>query len=336
VIRLIQRRRDREPLTFIERTHDSSRAHPDPETRDAPAHDPPDGLDAPAGVLRLVCDACASPAMHILLIDAYKDLAGPLALLLEHHGMSLRATTTCEEADEFLRTHQVSVVLLSSTLPDRSGVQYLKLLRSYPATHALPLIMLGTRATDIDIALTLDAGADDFVHKPASPKELERRIIALLRRCEPPAPAPRERAARRVGPLEYDEESHRVTFDGTPLALRRTEAVLLACLMAAPGRVFTRSHLVRRVCDSDTVHERVIDVHVRRLRALLQPVGADGMIDTVRGVGYRLLDTPQPLPLDGGGTPDDPRPGDDPDRTQDLRTGDPVPIVGGLGLQGTS
>jgi two-component system phosphate regulon response regulator PhoB len=310
--------------------------HTDPETHDVPAHEPWEVLGAAFGVRRLVRDALASQTMHILLIDSYKDLAGPLAQLLGHHGMLLRATTTCEEADEFLRTHEVSVILLSSTLPDRSGVQYLKLLRSYPATHALPLIMLGTRATDIDIALTLDAGADDFVHKPASPKELERRILALLRRCDPNALAPRERAARRVGPLAYDETTHRITFDGAPLALRRTEVVLLACLMASPGRAFLRSYLVKHVCGSDFVHERVIDVHVRRLRTLLMPVGADGMIETVRGVGYRLLDTPQPLPLGGGGTPDDPQPGEESDRSQDLRTGSSDPIVGGLGLQGSS
>lgn len=310
--------------------------HTDPETRDVPAEAPREVLGAAVGVQRLVRDTVESQTMHILLIDAYKDLAGPLARLLGPHGMLLRVTTTCEEADEFLRTHEVSVILLSSTLPDRSGVQYLKLLRSYPATHALPLIMLGTRATDIDIALTLDAGADDFVHKPASPKELERRILALLRRCDPNALAPRERAPRRVGPLVYDETSHRITFDGTPLALRRTEVELLACLMASPGRAFLRSYLVKRVCGSDFVHERVIDVHVRRLRTLLVPVGADGMIETVRGVGYRLLDTPQPLPIGGGGTSDDPQPGDASDRSQDLRTGSSDPIVGGLGLQGSS
>jgi two-component system phosphate regulon response regulator PhoB len=332
---LIQRRGFPAALTFIEPTHDSSGAHPDPETRDAPAHDPPDGLDAAVGVRRLVCDAFASPTMHILLIDAYKDLAGPLALLLGPHGMSLRATTTCEEADEFLRTHEVSLVLLSSMLPDRSGVQYLKLLRSFPSTRALPLIMLGTRATDIDVALTLDAGADDYVHRPASPPELERRILALLRRCDHASPGPRRLTTRQVGSLGFDEDSRRVTFEGVHLPLRRTEADLLACMMEAPGRVFTRSQLVKRICDSETVHDRVIDVHVRRLRLLLQPFGADGMVDTVRGVGYRLLETAQPLPPGAPGTPDD-SPLEVGDPGQDLRGGDTARVVGSSGFQGTS
>ena len=241
---------------------------------------------------------------RVLLVDTNSDLRNRLDFLLGPHGLSVEMMSSCEEADGFLRANPVSVLLLSSTLPDRSGLQYLKLLRSDPATRSVPLIMLGMRATDIDVALTLDAGADDFVHKPVSPKELERRILALLRRCEAPTAVQPERSARRVGSLEYDEQTHRISYHGTPLALRRTEAGLLACLMAAPGRVFTRSQLVRRVCDSETVHERVIDVHIRRLRALLQPVGADSMIDTVRGVGYRLLDAPQPQPADRSDAPD--------------------------------
>jgi hypothetical protein len=273
--------------------------------------------------------------MNILLIDAYSDLAAPLALLLGPRGLSLRATTSCEEADAFLRTHAVSLVLLSSTLPDRSGVQYLKLLRSFPSTRTLPLIMLGTRATDIDVALTLDAGADDYVHKPASPPELERRILALLRRCDHTSPEPRRLATRKVGSLGFDEDSRRVTFDGVHLPLRRTEADLLACMMEAPGRVFTRSQLVKRICDSETVHDRVIDVHVRRLRLLLQVFGADGMVDTVRGVGYRLLETARPLPPDAPGTPDD-APPDAPAQEQDLRGGDTARVVSDSGLRGSS
>lgn len=338
VIRSIQREETDGARPFIDRAQDGVRAHDDRES--LPDAQPGDADGAARGATRRATGprrpgslGDRADAMHVLLIDAFTELAGPLSAQLGPHGLSVLATTSCEEADELLRTQEIVVVLLSATLPDRSGMQYLKLLRSFPATHTLPLIVLGTRSTDIDVALTLDAGADDFVHKPASPRELERRILALLRRCEQPAPAPRERSARRVGPLEYDEETHRVSFDGVPLALRRTEAGLLACLMAAPGRVFTRSQLVRRVCDSESVHERVIDVHVRRLRALLQPVGADGMIDTVRGMGYRLLDSARPLAPDGGGTPDDPQP-DDGD--EDLRDGGAFGRIGDLGVQGTS
>lgn len=341
MIRSIQREEALRVRPFIDRAHDEPRAH---EVREfLPDVLPGDAAGGANGATRRATGprrpgslGDRADAMHVLLIDAFTELAGPLSAQLLPHGLSVLSTTSCDEADELLRTGEIALVLLSATLPDRSGVQYLKLLRSFPSTHTLPLIVLGTRSTDIDVALTLDAGADDFVHKPASPRELERRILALLRRCEQPAPAPRERAARRVGPLEYDEETHRVSFDGMPLALRRTEAGLLACLMAAPGRVFTRSQLVRRVCDSETVHERVIDVHVRRLRALLQPVGADGMIDTVRGVGYRLLDTVRPLAPDAGGTPDDPRPGDAGHDGGELRDGGTFGRIDGMGVQGTS
>jgi DNA-binding response OmpR family regulator len=236
--------------------------------------------------------------MCVLLIDSQTELATQLASLLWPHGLSVQALTSCEAADRFLRSNDVTLVLLSTALPDRSGVQYLKLLRSYPGTRYVPLIMLGSRATDIDVALSLDAGADDYVHKPPSPIELQRRILAVIRRCEPTVPLRhRGTVERRCGPLVVDESSRRVRVGDQPLSLRPSEIDLLLRLMRAPGRVFTREQLVRHVCESEDVRERVIDVHIRRLRASLAPHGADGLIETVRGVGYRVLDRlPDPPP----------------------------------------
>ena len=228
--------------------------------------------------------------MCVLLIDPHTDLSSRLSSLLGPHGLQVVSFGSCEEADRFLRGNDVSVVLLSSVLPDRSGLQYLKLLRSYPSTRDLPLIMLGSRATDVDVALSLDSGADDYVHKPASPHELQRRILAVMRRCLPPVPEPRPDPVARLGRIALDAASRRAYCDGAQLALRPSEVDLLACLLGAPGRVFTRAQLVERLCDSKDVRERVIDVHVRRLRAALAPHGADAMIDTVRGLGYRLVD----------------------------------------------
>jgi two-component system phosphate regulon response regulator PhoB len=236
--------------------------------------------------------------MRVLLIDPHTDLSPRLASLLGPHGLEVQSLATCEEADRFLLENEVGVVLLSSVLPDRSGVQYLKLLRSYPSTRDLPLIMLGSRATDIDVALSLDAGADDYVHKPASPHELQRRILAVIRRCLPPVPEAEAGTDSfvRHGRLALDTASRRAYCDGVQLPLRPSEVDLLDCLLGGPGRVFTRGQLVSRLCDSAEVCERVIDVHVRRLRVALAPHRADVMVDTVRGLGYRLIDA--------AGTPD--------------------------------
>lgn len=230
--------------------------------------------------------------MFALVIDSHTGLVETLSHLLEPHGLIAQGASSCEEADRFMREHQVGVVLLGAMLPDRSGVQYLKLLRSYPATRDLPLIMLGPRSNDIDIAIGLEAGADDYVSGRMSPIELQRRILAVMRRCEVASPMPDTTTEMRCGPLVFDQATRRARVHGDALVLRRVEADLLAHLLGAPGRVFTRSQLVKLVCDSDDVLERVIDVHVSRLRMSLASVGAGSMIETVRGIGYRLLESP--------------------------------------------
>lgn len=230
--------------------------------------------------------------MFALVVDSHTGLVETLSHLLEPHGLIAQGASSCEEADQFLRQHRVGVVLLGAMLPDRSGVQYLKLLRSYPATRDLPLIMLGPRSSDIDIAIGLEAGADDYVAGRMSPIELQRRILAVMRRCEVVSALPDSTTEMRCGPLVFDQATRRARVHGDVLVLRRVEADLLAHLLSAPGRVFTRSQLVKLVCDSDNVLERVIDVHVSRLRMSLANVGAESMIETVRGIGYRLLDLP--------------------------------------------
>lgn len=227
---------------------------------------------------------------HVLLIDPRTELADRLRPLLTPHALSIRAVGSSDEADAFIQDHPVAVVLLGAMLPNRSGVQYLKLLRSYPATRDLPIILLGRRESDIDIAIGLEAGADDYVPSPISVVELQRRILAVQRRCEGPVEMAEVNTQHRVGQLVFDHATRRAKVGDEILPLRPVELDLLAQLLSAPGRVFTRQQLVRLVCESEDVLERVIDVHVRRLRACLAQAGAEPMIETVRGIGYRLLE----------------------------------------------
>lgn len=226
----------------------------------------------------------------VLLIDPRTDLATRLRPLLTPENVDIHAVTTSLDAEAFIQSHPVSMFLLGAMLPDRSGVQYLKLLRSYPASRSVPIIILGRQETDIDIAMGLEAGADDYIPGPISVVELHRRIRAVRRRYASAfAPAASTKAERRFGEMVLDNETQRVRVGGETLSLRPVEFQLLTHLVGAPGRVFTRQQLVSVLCDSEDVMERVIDVHVMRLRLSLAQAGAKPMIETVRGIGYRLV-----------------------------------------------
>jgi DNA-binding response OmpR family regulator len=241
-------------------------------------------------------DAPASAV--VLLIDPRVDLAVRLRPLLTPEHVDIHAVTTSSDAEAFIQSQPVSLFLLGAMLPDRSGVQYLKLLRSYPASRNVPIIILGRQETDVDIAMSLEAGADDYIPGPISVVELHRRIRAVRRRYDSVfAPAASTRDERRFGEMVLDNETRRVRVGGETLSLRPVEFQLLTHLLGAPGRVFTRQQLVSVLCDSDDVIERVIDVHVMRLRLSLAQAGAKPMIETVRGIGYRLVgEAAEPAP----------------------------------------
>jgi two-component system phosphate regulon response regulator PhoB len=177
------------------------------------------------------------------------------------------------------------LVLLDWMLPGMSGIDFARQLRSDARTRRLPIIMLTARAEERDKIEGLDVGADDYVTKPFSPRELMARIKAVLRRNAPQATDD----AVELGGLRLDPATHRVTAGATEITLGPTEFRLLHYLMTHPERVHGRTQLLDQVWgDHVFVEERTVDVHIRRLRAALETSGHDSLIQTVRGSGYRI------------------------------------------------
>ena len=177
------------------------------------------------------------------------------------------------------------LILLDWMLPDLSGVELARRLRADRRTRDIPIIMLTARADERDKVLGLESGADDYITKPFSPRELKARIRALLRRRVPEA----GEEAVSAGGLELSPSTHRVSANGAAVDLGPTEFRLLHFFMAHAERVYSRSQLLNHVWgDHVFVEERTVDVHIRRLRQALEPSGLDKLIQTVRGSGYRF------------------------------------------------
>ncbi len=177
------------------------------------------------------------------------------------------------------------LILLDWMLPDVSGVELARRLRADPRTRDTPIIMLTARADERDKVLGLESGADDYITKPFSPRELKARIRAVLRRRVPQA----SDNTVSAGGLELSSGTHRVSANGAVVDLGPTEFRLLHFFMTHAERVHSRSQLLDHVWgDHVLVEERTVDVHIRRLRQALEPCGLDGLIQTVRGSGYRF------------------------------------------------
>ena len=177
------------------------------------------------------------------------------------------------------------LILLDWMLPGMSGVEFAKRLRSEERTRSIPLIMLTARGEEQDKVLGLESGADDYITKPFSPRELVARIKAVLRRR---APETTEDPVE-LGGLRLDPATHRLAAAGNPVTLGPTEFRLLHFLMTHPERVHSRAQLLDQVWgDHVFVEERTVDVHIRRLRCALEPSGHDSLVQTVRGSGYRF------------------------------------------------
>jgi two-component system phosphate regulon response regulator PhoB len=170
-------------------------------------------------------------------------------------------------------------------LPDRGGIDLLRDLRAQERTRTLPVIMLTAKSTETDRVVGLDAGADDYVVKPFSPRELVSRMRAVFRRRAPQHSG----EAIAYGPLTIDPARHEVSVGGKPVKIGLAEFKLLKFLAGHPDRVFSRSQLLDSVWgDHVFIEERTVDVHVLRLRKALAPAGAQHLVQTVRGLGYRL------------------------------------------------
>lgn len=230
---------------------------------------------------------------RVLVVEDEPAIAELIALYLRHQGFEVATAANADAAQAHVDQILPDLVILDWMLPGTSGVQLARRWRADPRTREVPIIMLTARAAESDKVAGLDAGADDFLTKPFSPAELQARIRAVLRRRAPSVlDLPVE-----VGRLKLEPASRRVSFDThrgrMELKLGPTEFRLLHVMMSQPERVHSRAQLLNRAWgDHVFIEERTVDVHVKRLREALAPAGAQGMVETVRGAGYRLVATP--------------------------------------------
>jgi len=224
---------------------------------------------------------------RILAVDDEPDLLELVRMGLEATGYEVETAETGARALEKLRASPPDLLLLDLMLPDLSGTELCKRIRADARLSELPVIMLTAKGEEVDRVVGFELGADDYVTKPFSPRELALRVRAVLnRRRIDPAPTP---ALLRRDPLRVDPERHRCWVEDAEVTLTAKEFQLLVSLMRRPGRVYTRDQLLDDVWGSDiTVTSRTIDTHLKRLREKLGPAGA--LVETVRGVGYRFSD----------------------------------------------
>jgi len=225
-------------------------------------------------------------ARCILVVDDEPDLLELVRFNLDRAGYRVETAASGEEALASLRRSIPDLLVLDLMLPDLSGEEVCRRLRADPRLASLPVIMLTAKSEEVDRVVGFELGADDYVTKPFSPRELVLRVNALLRRSYEAAasPSPLER-----GPLRLDPERHRCAVQGEEVDLTAKEFQLLEVLMRRPGRVMTREKLLDEVWGSDiAVTSRTIDTHLKRLREKLG-VAAE-LIQTVRGLGYRFAE----------------------------------------------
>jgi two-component system phosphate regulon response regulator PhoB len=227
---------------------------------------------------------------RILVVEDEAAIAELIAINLRHAGYEVVRAVDATEAQSAVDGVLPDLVVLDWMLPGESGLTLARRWRAEPRTRALPIIMLTAKAAEPDKIAGLDAGADDYVTKPFSPQELLARMRAVLRRKAPEALD----AAVETGDLRLDPATRRVTGRGRDLRLGATEFRLLHFFMSHPERVHSRAQLLDRVWgDHVFIEERTVDVHVKRLREALSPAQLAGMIETVRGAGYRLTAQPR-------------------------------------------
>jgi two-component system phosphate regulon response regulator PhoB len=223
----------------------------------------------------------------VLLVDDERDLLSLLDFNLRAAGFETLLATTAEQALSQVRRRVPDLVLLDLMLPDLSGTEVCRQIKSDPRTRHVPVVMLTAKGEEVDRVVGFEIGADDYVTKPFSVRELVLRLKAVLRRAGGARGA--ERPPSRVGPIRVDVDAHRAFVDEGEVALTPLEFKLLTTLMSRLGRVQSREQLLEDVWEmSAEVETRTVDTHVKRLREKLGS-GRD-LLETVRGVGYRLVD----------------------------------------------
>ena len=226
-------------------------------------------------------------APRIVVVEDEPDIAEALRHSLSREGYRVAVAHEGQQGLDELRREPADLALLDLMLPDMSGLELLKLLKRHESTAATRIIVLTARQDEVDRILGFELGADDYVTKPFSPRELLLRVRAVLQRNVAPQEPPLKSLS--AGPIEVDPDNHEARVGGKPIQLTLTEFKLLAELVRARGRVRSREALLSDVWGYDSeVLSRTVDTHVRRLRKKLGV--ASSWVDTVRGVGYRIQD----------------------------------------------
>ncbi len=223
----------------------------------------------------------------ILVVEDEPGIASILTAYLERDGLRAQAVGDGPQALRLFRQLRPSLVLLDIHMPGMDGIDVLRGIRD---ESQVPVIVVSALAGDVDKLLALRLGADDYVVKPFNPPEIVARVRAVLRRTQPGRQASE---AIRVGALEIDVEAHSAVVMGAegraaPLSLTLTEFRLLAYMAAQPRRCFSREQLIEQCLPESSAMERVVDSHLSKLRRKLELAGQEGLIETVRGIGYRL------------------------------------------------
>lgn len=223
---------------------------------------------------------------QILVLEDEESIRQMLAFALGRAGFEVTQASNSEDAEHCLYQQLPDMVLVDWMLPGMSGLEFIRRLRRDPLTQKLPVIMLTARSQEDDKILGLESGADDYLSKPFSPRELIARVKALLRRSD----VADGEAPLTHGPLRLDPVAHRLDVNGTALQLGPTEYRLLHFFMGHVDRVYSRAQLLDLVWGRNTyIEERTVDVHILRLRKALVPFGCDKLLQTVRGAGYRFV-----------------------------------------------
>jgi len=224
-------------------------------------------------------------AKQILVVEDEKPIRDMISFGLRRAGFEVREAMDTRAARAQVADRRPDLMLVDWMLPDMSGLEFTRQIKRDPELRDLPIIMLTARAEESDKVAGLEGGADDYVTKPFSPRELVARINAVLRRVDPQV----EGSVITFEGLNLDPVAHRVTADGRPVTLGPTEYRMLEFFMSHPDRVYSREQLLDRIWGGNVyVEERTIDVHIRRLRKALEEFGYDRMVQTVRGAGYRF------------------------------------------------
>ena len=224
-------------------------------------------------------------AGSILVVEDEPAIQELVSFACSNGGYRVRRAESVRAAQDAIRHELPDLLILDWMLPDRPGIELLRELRGDERTRGLPIILLTAKGAESDKVAGLDAGADDYVVKPFSPRELVSRVRAVFRRRAPQHSG----EALSYGPLTIDPARHEVRVQGKPVKMGLAEFKLLRYLVGHPERVFSRGQLLDSVWgDHVFIEERTVDVHVLRLRKALAAVGAQGLVQTVRGLGYRL------------------------------------------------